>query len=238
MSADGPALLAAAVRAACQANAPRRTVQAVAAAVTGVLVRPHTVAAEPHTDTGVRAGAQSNAEADGDPAMLLSSLRAVRKAQRQRKKERRLAAKQAAPLASNDAPIEESAPNADVSISKADVADQSAVTEGVSAAVPAPQPGSQLPSPPTLQLESFAAKDATFDNESLFSYAPTLRSFNAPTLRSDRCSNTSKDSLLVPTTSAGGFGPYGNATASSRAFRSSRSRERGKSSVHDGKGKR
>jgi hypothetical protein len=229
MSADGPALLAAAVRAACQANAPRRTVQAVAAAVTGVLVRPHTVAAEPHTDTGVRAGARSNAEADGDPAMLLSSLRAVRKAQRQRKKERRLAAKQAAPLASNDAPIEVSAPNADVPTSKADVADQSAVTEGVSAAVPAPQPGSQLPSPPTLQLESFAAKDATFDSESLYSRAPTLR-----TLRSN-------DSYQVPTTSAGGFGPYGNATASSRALRrdrSSRSRERGKSSVHDGKGKR
>ena len=46
MSADGAALLAAAVRAAVLAKAPRRTVQAVAAAVAGVLVRLTTAAAQ------------------------------------------------------------------------------------------------------------------------------------------------------------------------------------------------
>ena len=46
MSCDADAvLLAAAIRAACLAKAPRRTIQAIAAAVTGVLRRP-TVAIE------------------------------------------------------------------------------------------------------------------------------------------------------------------------------------------------
>jgi hypothetical protein len=90
---DGAALLAAAVRAAVQANAPRRTVQAVAAAVTGVLVRPATAVAEPHTDTWVQPDAQMHAEEAGDSAQLLASLRAVRRGQRQRKKERRRVAK-------------------------------------------------------------------------------------------------------------------------------------------------
>lgn len=68
--------------------------QGVASAVTGVLVRP--AGAVPHSDTRQPAGTQCNAEGDGDPAMLLSSLRAARQAQRKRKKERRRAAKQAA----------------------------------------------------------------------------------------------------------------------------------------------
>ena len=40
MAVDGASLLAAAIRAACQAGALRRTVQAVASAVTAILVRP------------------------------------------------------------------------------------------------------------------------------------------------------------------------------------------------------
>ena len=47
-AADAPALLAAAIRAAVLAKAPRRNVQAVAAAVTGVLVaQQSTVSAKP-----------------------------------------------------------------------------------------------------------------------------------------------------------------------------------------------
>ncbi len=95
MSVDGAALLAAAVSAACRAKAPRRTVQAVAAAVTGVLMRP-SAAAVPRPNAAVPAGAQSPAEDDGDPALLLDTLRAARRAQRTRKKERRKAARQAA----------------------------------------------------------------------------------------------------------------------------------------------
>jgi len=98
MAADGPALLAAAVRAACLAHAPRRTVQAVAAAVTGVLAHPKTAAAEqaPATGTPVRShrAATQEKEAGTSPEELLRTLRAVRSAQRKRKKERRRAAKQ------------------------------------------------------------------------------------------------------------------------------------------------
>ena len=87
--ADGAALLAAAIRAAVHAKAPRRTVQAVAAAVTGVLWRP-TAAAEPHIDARVQAGTP------------VEELRANRNAQRQRKKDRR---RSAAAKASNAAPV-------------------------------------------------------------------------------------------------------------------------------------
>ncbi|CAK0843372.1 unnamed protein product [Prorocentrum cordatum] len=99
MSVDGAALLAAAVRAACQAKAPRRTVQAVAAAVTGVLVRPMAEAV-PRQRSEVPAGvhgAPVPAPAE-DPAVLVDTLRAARRAQRARKKVRRREAKQAASL--------------------------------------------------------------------------------------------------------------------------------------------
>ena len=99
MVVDGPALLAAAVRAACQAGAPRRTVQAVASAVTAILVRPAAAVPrrEPKTPAGTP-GAAAEGEPDDAPA-LLASLRAVRQAQRVRKKERRRAAKVAAAAA-------------------------------------------------------------------------------------------------------------------------------------------
>ena len=91
MAVDGASLLAAAIRAACHAGALRRTVQAVASAVTAILVRP--VAAVPRRESRSPAGAPGDAagEADDAPAWL-ASLRAVRQAQRARKKERRRAA--------------------------------------------------------------------------------------------------------------------------------------------------
>eukprot|EP00929_Paragymnodinium_shiwhaense_P121787 TRINITY_DN9415_c0_g1_i2.p2 TRINITY_DN9415_c0_g1~~TRINITY_DN9415_c0_g1_i2.p2 ORF type:complete len:234 (-),score=45.56 TRINITY_DN9415_c0_g1_i2:2167-2868(-) len=101
MAADGAALLAAAVRAACLAKAPRRTIQAVAAAVTGVLVRPLSAAAAPAPVSSVPARPQRTA-AGGDEVVpassedLLNALRAARSAQRRRKKERRQAAKEVA----------------------------------------------------------------------------------------------------------------------------------------------
>jgi len=98
MPADGAALLAAAVRAAVLAKAPRRTVQAVASAVTGVLARPETAQAAKGPVPTVPAGSQSAAaESAGEqtPEVLLQTLRAARSAQRRRKKERRKARKEA-----------------------------------------------------------------------------------------------------------------------------------------------
>ena len=71
--------------------------QAVAAAVAGVMVRP-TVAAVPRTSPGERPGAMGDSAGEdaGDPAIALASLRASRRAQRARKKARKKAAKQAA----------------------------------------------------------------------------------------------------------------------------------------------
>ena len=105
MAVDGASLLAAAIRAACQAGAPRRTVQAVASAVTAILVRP--AAAVPRRESRTPAGAPGDAagEADDAPA-LLASLRAVRQAQRARKKERRRAAKVAAATAPSTNPAD------------------------------------------------------------------------------------------------------------------------------------
>ena len=90
---DGPALLAAAVRAACLAKAPRRTVQAVAAAVAGVLVR-QMAEAVPRPRSEVPAGAQVAAEPTEDLAGLVGALRTARRSRRARK--RRSRAKSAA----------------------------------------------------------------------------------------------------------------------------------------------
>ena len=105
MAVDGASLLAAAIRVACQAGARRRTVQAVASAVTAILVRP--AAAVPRRESRTPAGAPGDAagEADDAPA-LLASLRAVRQAQRARKKERRRAAKVAAATAPSTNPAD------------------------------------------------------------------------------------------------------------------------------------
>ncbi len=97
-SADGPAFVAAAVRAAILAKAPRRTVQAVAAAVTGVFVRP-TAAAAPVPAAMAQAmpeSADAAVEATGASLEeMVAKLQAVRRAQRKKKKENRKARKRA-----------------------------------------------------------------------------------------------------------------------------------------------
>ena len=77
---DGPALLAAAVRAAVLAKAPRRTVQSVAAAVAGVLVRPAPLPATPATVPGKAAGRQCATDlnaGDASPEALLEAFQKV-----------------------------------------------------------------------------------------------------------------------------------------------------------------
>eukprot|EP00928_Gymnodinium_smaydae_P092396 TRINITY_DN7626_c0_g1_i4.p1 TRINITY_DN7626_c0_g1~~TRINITY_DN7626_c0_g1_i4.p1 ORF type:complete len:199 (+),score=17.91 TRINITY_DN7626_c0_g1_i4:298-894(+) len=136
-AADGPAFLAAAVSAAIRAKAPRRTVQAVAAAVASVFVRPATTRATPRTRAAEPAGAQGRAcEEDGDAAVLLDTLRAARSAQRRRKKERRRAAKAAAASESRDL---QGAADQDVGTGEAHV-DVSALAPGASHAEPLPTP--------------------------------------------------------------------------------------------------
>ena len=87
-SADGSSLIAAAIRAAILAKAPRRTVQAIAAAVTSVLV--HQIAdACPKTKDAdhVRSSNASNAKLSGVSAEEhVEALRAARSARRRRKR--------------------------------------------------------------------------------------------------------------------------------------------------------
>ena len=97
MADDRAALLGAAIRAACLAKAPRRTIQAIASAVTGVLRRPHTASTrvkvpdvQPSTQRATSAPGNG-----GSPEELLAALREARSAQRRRKKDRRKAAKAA-----------------------------------------------------------------------------------------------------------------------------------------------
>jgi hypothetical protein len=92
---DGSALLAAAVRAAILAKAPRRTVQSVAAAVAGVLLRP-VAKAVPLAEGKARAGnveglATEKLETGASLEVLIAALVAARKARRRRKKENRCA---------------------------------------------------------------------------------------------------------------------------------------------------
>jgi hypothetical protein len=108
--ADGAAgLLAAAVRAAILAKAPRRTVQAVAAAVTGVLVRPAADDAAPLTSVPMVA---AGAVAGSSPDELAAALRAARAEQRRKKRARRRERKSlAAPdVGMNDSPEEGAIP--------------------------------------------------------------------------------------------------------------------------------
>jgi len=96
MAIDGASLLAAAIRSACLAKAPRRTVQAVASSVTGVLVRQEAAGATPVPRARVPAESHRTAvhkEEETSPEELLQTLRAVRSARRKRKKEKRKAAK-------------------------------------------------------------------------------------------------------------------------------------------------
>jgi len=96
MAVNGASLLAVAIRSACLAKAPRRTVQAVASAVTGVLVRQEAVGAVPGLSARVPAKSHRTAvhkEEETSPEDLLQTLRAVRSARRKRKKDKRKAAK-------------------------------------------------------------------------------------------------------------------------------------------------
>lgn len=122
MASNGPALLAAAVRAACLAKAPRRTVQAVAAAVASVIVRGATDEAAPNAPPGLPAGPSTlktgqrgptaaSAPCDASPEELLEALRAAKAARRRKKRERKRATTAALPASRNDAELE-SAPAA------------------------------------------------------------------------------------------------------------------------------
>ena len=104
------ALLAAAVRAAILAKAPRRTVQAVASAVAGVLVRPAAASQPSHTPgrfAGSPPGDTDEADlSNRDAADLLEALRTTRRARRARKKERRRAARADATVPQTSSPTE------------------------------------------------------------------------------------------------------------------------------------
>ena len=95
MAGDGAALLAAAIRAACIAKAPRRTLQSVASAVAGVVF--DQVAGTTVVTGSVRVAGAPCTPIVGDegasPEVLLESLRSARRAQRRKKKEKRRAAK-------------------------------------------------------------------------------------------------------------------------------------------------
>ena len=92
--ADPASLLSAAVRAACLAKAPRRTVQAVAAAVTAVLVKQDV--ARPGTEPKVTVGVPGTVVGAGEKQVLVDQLREARRAKRQRKRQRRRERAQAA----------------------------------------------------------------------------------------------------------------------------------------------
>ena len=97
MAADGPAFVAAAVKAAIAAKAPRRTVQGVAAAVAGVFAHAALAHAAPKPAAQARDAAQHVPQVDStgaEPATLVEALRHARRAQRALKREKRRAAKQ------------------------------------------------------------------------------------------------------------------------------------------------
>ena len=92
---DPAALVAAAVRAAILAKAPRRTVAAVAAATAGAFA-PRQAAPQPQQTSRVPTGAGAATQAPGSsPEELVHALREARQAQRRRKKERRTANRRA-----------------------------------------------------------------------------------------------------------------------------------------------
>ena len=84
---DGAALLAVAIKTAISAKAPRRTIQAIAAAVTAVILRPET-AASPGLDPGVPTEIPGTSE-----EVLMQRLRQARAARRKAKRQQRRANK-------------------------------------------------------------------------------------------------------------------------------------------------
>ena len=105
---DDPALLGAAILAVCLAKAPRRTVQAVASTVMGVLLNAPIAGTSPATapQRPRRTEVLDGDEEYDDSAELLEALRASRRARRKRKKEKRRAAKV---VAAPDAPADNAA---------------------------------------------------------------------------------------------------------------------------------
>ena len=157
-AADGAVLVAAAVQAAIRERASLRCVAAVAAAVAGkalsAAAQP-TPAAKPKVHTPEPE--PNMLDEANDPVKLLATLRAVRAAQRARKKERRRAAKQAA--TNHDAPSPENddvAQSHPVASPTEDAAGKVAESRGVSAA----QPALASVAPPALQPPQ-QAEDAT-----------------------------------------------------------------------------
>ena len=126
MAADGPAMLAAAVRAACLAKAPRRTIQAVAAAVAGVFAHPATARATPAPVARMPAGTQRAAsEGDGGEAsteVLIAALREARSTKRRNKRARRKAAR------AGDSAVAQEAAAQEAPVPKADAAAATAST--------------------------------------------------------------------------------------------------------------
>ena len=154
-AADGAALVAAAVDAAIRASAPRRTVAAVAAAVAGTVLSAAAAPRQPATKPQVHTQDPQSATLEADsPDKLLASLRAVRRAQRLRKKQRRRDAKQAAGLSLSAADLPQ--PLADVKDDGA--AGLCAEHVGALAAVPA-VPQSSLAAAPVHQLREHDARN-------------------------------------------------------------------------------
>ena len=98
MAADGPAFVAAAVKAAIAAKAPQRTVQGVAAAVAGVFAHAALAHATPKPAAQAREAAQHVPQVDPtgvpEPATLVEALRHARRAQKALKRKKGRAAKQ------------------------------------------------------------------------------------------------------------------------------------------------
>ena len=98
MAADGPAMIFAAVDAACKAQAPRRTIQGVAAAVASVFaqLQPASANAKIRARNAKPAARCTTDRMDVDevtPDAIVEALKSVRSAKRKRKKERRMAAR-------------------------------------------------------------------------------------------------------------------------------------------------
>ena len=140
------ALLSAAVKAACQAKAPRRTVAAVAAAVTTVLLQPVTVTATPARVPDVHAGPPESAEALGVDE-LEQRLRQARAAKRQSKRQRRRAKAKAAA----DCPEPQ--------------VDRIASADGADATQPCDEPAISSPTAATGKRVKLGEKDAEKDAE-------------------------------------------------------------------------
>ena len=154
MAVLGADLVSAAVTAAIQARAPRRTVAAVAAAVTNALVQ--------KTDklpsaSQMPAGAQRSGGPEADDSALLASLRAVRSAARRRKKERKQASKQA--VASSVVP-NEAIETLEVP-SRPGVAEQRAATGDSSAPASAPTLGISAASDSAIPLAADDKSDTS-----------------------------------------------------------------------------